>query len=263
MRSRRFGLALLLLVAAVGVSGGLSWTLNANGGMPLDGWRALVVYVITESGSARWVPLLLLVALGIWATDGAVPPARRRTECLAMLALMAVALPSVGLLNERVVKRAFEMPRPSHTRLADAGVIPDLEAFYRLDKSARRELLELRLPDAAGAAAAFGLHPVVLAHWKHETSSSFPSGHSLNAFIAAMLFVGGAVANATPRRRWLAAWMLIWAVAVAVSRVALLVHRPLDIVVGGLLGALTGMVLLLVWWRATASSRPRAPVASL
>lgn len=65
-------------------------------------------------------------------------------------------------------------------------------------------------------------------------SSSFPSGHAGTAFAAA-----GAIAVLCPRLRWPA---LALAAAVALSRVYLRVHFPLDVVAGALLGGALGVV---------------------
>ena len=61
---------------------------------------------------------------------------------------------------------------------------------------------------------------------------SFPSGHSATAFAAAT-----AVAVLCPRLRPAA---LVIAAAVALSRVYLRVHFPLDVIAGGLIGAALG-----------------------
>jgi undecaprenyl-diphosphatase len=63
-------------------------------------------------------------------------------------------------------------------------------------------------------------------------NASFPSGHSATAFAAAT-----AVAIVSPRLR---PYVLVLAAAVALSRVYLRVHFPLDVVAGGLLGAAVG-----------------------
>jgi undecaprenyl-diphosphatase len=61
---------------------------------------------------------------------------------------------------------------------------------------------------------------------------SFPSGHAATAFAAAT-----AIAVLCPKLR---PWALVLAAGVALSRVYLRVHFPLDILVGGLLGAALG-----------------------
>ena len=63
---------------------------------------------------------------------------------------------------------------------------------------------------------------------------SFPSGHSATAFAAATV-----VAILSPRLR---PWALAIAAAVALSRLYLRVHFPLDVVGGALLGAGVGAV---------------------
>ncbi len=123
------------------------------------------------------------------------------------------------------------------------------------------DLWRRRLPMAFGAAAvATGVASLVV-HWLKLAfdrdrppvedpalgslvaipgNPSFPSGHSATAFAAAT-----AVAILCPRMR---PWALGIAAAVALSRVYLRVHFPLDVLAGGLigagLGALTGLVAL-------------------
>jgi undecaprenyl-diphosphatase len=80
-------------------------------------------------------------------------------------------------------------------------------------------------------------------------SASFPSGHSATAFAAAT-----AIAIVSPRLRPV---VLVLAAAVALSRVYLRVHFPLDVVAGALLGAGLGAVTALVAVRFVAGAGPR------
>ena len=77
---------------------------------------------------------------------------------------------------------------------------------------------------------------------------SFPSGHSATAFAAAT-----AVAILCPRMR---PWALAIAAAVALSRVYLRVHFPLDVLVGAAVGAGIGALCALAVLRLV---RPAAP----
>jgi len=248
---RRLAAGTSIVLLAVGATAGLSWSLVHRGGIPLDGRMAGIVYALTETAGARTVPLLLAFGLVVWATDPQLPLAARRRQAGVLLGVMLVVLPAAGLLNEYVVKPAFAIPRPSQLRLHALGVIPDLQAFERLDTHARRDFLEAALTGDSGRAVEETLHlrPVVLRHWIAEVGSTFPSGHALNAFIAATLFVGGACAAATRRRRWLAGVWLAWSIAVALSRCLLVVHRPIDVTVGALAGVCVGLLGLVPWWR--------------
>jgi undecaprenyl-diphosphatase len=81
-------------------------------------------------------------------------------------------------------------------------------------------------------------------------SASFPSGHSATAFAAAT-----AVAIMCPRLR---PYVLVLAAGVALSRVYLRVHFPLDVLAGGLLGAGLGALAVLIARRVSALARPQA-----
>jgi undecaprenyl-diphosphatase len=79
--------------------------------------------------------------------------------------------------------------------------------------------------------------------------ASFPSGHAATAFAAAT-----AIAILTPRMR---PYVLGLAAAVALSRVYLRVHFPLDVLAGGLIGAALGAVAALIAVRLGRVGAPR------
>jgi undecaprenyl-diphosphatase len=81
-------------------------------------------------------------------------------------------------------------------------------------------------------------------------NASFPSGHSATAFAAAT-----AVAVMCPRLRPVA---LALAAGVALSRVYLQVHFPLDVLAGGLLGAALGVAAAFAARQVATGIRARA-----
>jgi undecaprenyl-diphosphatase len=68
-----------------------------------------------------------------------------------------------------------------------------------------------------------------------EAYFSFPSAHAVTGF--ALAFAIGAV---WPRAR---AWMLVYALLIAASRLVLLAHHPSDVVAGALVGVLGAMAV--------------------
>jgi membrane-associated phospholipid phosphatase len=66
---------------------------------------------------------------------------------------------------------------------------------------------------------------------------SFPSGHAARAILIAVLAIGLGPG-------WLAIILCIWAPLVALARVAMGVHYVSDIVVGGLVGLVAGVIAL-------------------
>jgi undecaprenyl-diphosphatase len=80
-------------------------------------------------------------------------------------------------------------------------------------------------------------------------NASFPSGHAATAFAAAT-----AIAILSPRMR---PYALGLAAAVALSRIYLRVHFPLDVLAGALIGIGLGGLAALVVLRLTRPSEPR------
>jgi undecaprenyl-diphosphatase len=80
-------------------------------------------------------------------------------------------------------------------------------------------------------------------------NASFPSGHAATAFAAAT-----AIAILSPRMR---PYALGLAAAVALSRVYLRVHYPLDVLAGALLGAGLGALAAIVALKLFRSAEPR------
>ena len=68
-----------------------------------------------------------------------------------------------------------------------------------------------------------------------EAFASFPSGHANTAFALAF-----AVSALWPQAR---PWMLVYAVAIALSRLVLLAHHPSDVVAGALVGVIGAMAV--------------------
>jgi membrane-associated phospholipid phosphatase len=92
-------------------------------------------------------------------------------------------------------------------------------------------------PFVGGKANAFNFAPFT----GTEAYFSFPSAHAVTGF--ALAFAVGAV---WPRAR---PWMLIYALSIAASRLALLAHHPSDVVAGALIGLL-GALAVRYWFAA-------------
>lgn len=68
---------------------------------------------------------------------------------------------------------------------------------------------------------------------------SFPSSHAVNNFAVATMF-----SHYYPRWKW---WLFSWAGLVALSRPAVGVHYPSDILGGAMIGALVALVVISLW----------------
>jgi undecaprenyl-diphosphatase len=77
---------------------------------------------------------------------------------------------------------------------------------------------------------------------------SFPSSHAVNNFAVATLF-----SQYYPRLKY---WLFGWAALVAVSRPAVGVHYPSDILGGAVIGSLVALALVAAWREVTARFLP-------
>jgi undecaprenyl-diphosphatase len=111
----------------------------------------------------------------------------------------------------------------AHLRTLALAYAIELPTCFALKYLLRRERPSAVFPDLAGG-------------FRAADRFSFPSGHACAAFLHAAA-LGARVPLALPV-------LLVWAIAVAWSRVRLGVHFPLDVLVGGLLGVACAAVAL-------------------
>ncbi|MBU2611644.1 MAG: phosphatase PAP2 family protein [Chloroflexi bacterium] len=76
--------------------------------------------------------------------------------------------------------------------------------------------------------------------YRNTDPHSFPSGHAARAIFIAVLATGLGPA-------WLALLLWFWAPLVSLARVAMGVHYVSDVVAGGALGLLAGVIALQIW----------------
>lgn len=146
--------------------------------------------------------------------------------------------------NEKITKPLIKAERPSHIYMLEAfEAIPKLDSVYLLSKSERVNWFSQQVQQHSTKFNS--IHPRVLAHWLVEGGYSFPSGHTFNAFLLAMIFAFG-ISNNNIRINWRSLFPapFVWAAMVALSRIALGVHTIYDVLAGASLGALLGALLL-------------------
>jgi undecaprenyl-diphosphatase len=76
--------------------------------------------------------------------------------------------------------------------------------------------------------------------YRKSDPHSFPSGHAARAVLLAVLAAGLGPT-------WLAAILIPWAPLVSIARVAMGLHYPTDVLAGGALGLIIGLIALLVF----------------
>ena len=212
----------------------------------LTGPWAVVAYWLAESGGIVGIPLLGIVMTHLLTCRPGLPDRQSACESLVIAMTLLILLGGGAYLNEQVVKPIFAVPRPNILELAQTpphapALGMSVADFYQLpDKSTRSAHLEQVLPAHAS------LHPLVRDHWLAETGYSFPSSHSFSSMMFATFFLALALTHLTGPRLWLYYLLVLWALAVCLSRPLLRVHSPTDMCVGCLEGILAGVLAFLM-----------------
>ena len=171
---------------------------------------ALDSFMATLSCFAAWVPFAIIFIVLLWVFGG--------FKARAMLLSLAVVIAVSNTLVSDTIKKIVNRPRPRDT-------LPGLRVVD-LQPSAFRFLSIFKppvvTPSAPGSSDLAG--------------HSFPSGHTINNFSAAMVFT-----LFYRRRGWL---YFIPAALVAYSRVYVGAHWPGDVVTSAFLGM--GVTLLVI-----------------
>lgn len=200
----------------------------------------------TNTGDVLGVSLLGL-AMAMLLSFRKPLPWCRRLQALAIHILVLALLQGGGaLINEYVIKPAVAVPRPNIMLLAEDGALGmSAEQFYStLNRQVRGAHLEEVLTDPD--LNAITLSAPVRDHWIHETGYSMPSGHAFSAMLLATYFLSMGSALVKTRRRRVFGLLPMWAILVGWSRVSLMVHRPVDVVVGGLTGIVLGTLAIIL-----------------
>ncbi len=150
----------------------------------------------------------------------------------------------LALLNERYTKHFLKLQRPSHRyMLSQTGRMGEIDSLYLLDKDSRKIYFEKLT--TINAKDFQQIDQTIIAHWVEEAGYSFPSGHTFNAFLFAMILSYAIWFNRSrPDLRWLFFLPFLWALFVGISRVAVGAHSALDVSAGACLGIIVGAIFL-------------------
>lgn len=213
-----------------------------------DGWGASFWLFITHSGGTVGVPVITIVfcVLVSWHHKGW---KRKMLTIVLSLVAFSLVLGVVARLNEYFIKEKLKVQRPNIIYLHQNKGF-DSKTFYAYEsKEDRRRYLQFFLRTQNDELTFDGelLHPKVLQHWVHETGYSFPSGHSFNAFLMAVLmaYIILFVYSDFRRRRFFIL-PFIWAALVALSRFLLGVHSSVDIISGAAMGGAIGFGIIYI-----------------
>jgi phosphatidylglycerophosphatase B len=211
---------------------------------PHSAWSK-IAFFFTSSGGPQGF-LILLILTGYFYSSSQVKKREKVRVFLLSVFTLMIFFGSLAWINENYTKPVLKLQRPSHVYMLDQiGARTKIDTLYLWDKQERQKYFnELLLNNPLKFQ---NIDNDIQAHWVEEAGFSFPSGHTYNAFLFAMLIAYAIYYNRNKvhLRKWYVLPFL-WAYMVGVSRVAMGAHSALDVSVGALLGILTACLFLYV-----------------
>ena len=207
-----------------------------------------LAWCLSQSAGVYGIPVMAVIMLLSVSSQPRRSWRARLSGILMAGGVLLLMLGLVSLVNEHVVKPGFHIFRPNILQLAsNPPEQPALKisaaAFYAMpDKLERSEYLAgvMNAADYNGPK----LQPLVKQHWIEETGYSFPSGHTTAAMALASYFLALALGRFSGRQLIPYLMLPLWALMVAWSRTVLQVHTPMDVLAGGAIRLVVG---LLAW----------------
>jgi len=202
-----------------------------------------VAYWVTSSGGTTGFFILLIVT-GLFYASSAAAFKQKALVFVKSVLVLALFFGVLALINERYTKPILKSQRPSHVyMLQQTGFAPVIDSLYQLDKNARKEFFAALVKSHPKEFRQ--IDPEIQEHWVEEAGYSFPSGHTFNAFLFAMILSYAILFNRSfPGGRKFFFVPFLWALLVGVSRVAMGAHTAFDVCAGATLGILIGSLFL-------------------
>jgi phosphatidylglycerophosphatase B len=201
-----------------------------------------VAFWLTESAGKYGTLKIIILTSALYT----IRLPRRRDRVITFIksaVALSIFLTVFAMVNEYVTKPSLRLSRPSHNFIINKANIPNqLDSIYRLSVKTRQDYFENLLKQ--NKTFFEEIDPRVLEHWIDEAGYSFPSGHSFNAFLLAtvMAFSLYHVQNKFIRSLYFLPYL--WALSVAISRVAIGAHTALDVCAGAALGLIVSHVFI-------------------
>ena len=212
---------------------------------------------LSDSGAHWGILGVMFLMAALVASRQSGTGARIRKAVLFLLRLSTV-LAILAFINEFVTKPFFAVHRPYVLRLEKEGLLSTDDYYALATRTKRADFMRKKLAENQDSPIVQSLDPKIREHWITMTGFSFPSGHSQNAFLFALI-LSFLVQHLLPNGKRLVWIPFLWAIGICLSRVALGAHSPLDVTVGALTGGLFGGLILLSGWlnKALPEKQPR------
>jgi membrane-associated phospholipid phosphatase len=234
-------------VAALLLTAGIAWvTPLAFSGFRVD--QSLSGFWLWLSDSVSWWGMGLVMVLATVLVAARQTGLKARvTKGLLFIVGLCAAIGAVAAINEFGIKRVVAVHRPYVKMLEDKGLLSADKFYAQPSRAERTAFLVKELGKIENNPVVKSVDPNIREHWSVLAGYSFPSGHSVIAFLFAVI-LAFVIENLIPKGRRLVWIPLLWASGVCLSRVAMGAHSALDVTVGALIGGTVGILFLMSGW---------------
>ncbi|QIQ21200.1 phosphatidylglycerophosphatase B [Zophobihabitans entericus] len=179
------------------------------------------LFWITESAGAPWGTLTCVFFFVLFCV---LLKLKIKKQIFQVWVLLVAAV-LVGQGVKSAIKNYAGESRPFVLWMEKEHEVDD-DYFYSLPRVEREELIEEHI------AHLNEIPDWLVEHWQNETGYSFPSGHTMFATTWAFL----ALVLLGFRRHHISVSIIIaWAIVIEISRLALGMHHPIDLILGAIL----------------------------
>ncbi len=207
-------------------------------------WCHLAYWFTSSGGPLGFFLLLLLTGFSYTLSEQSIK--QKTIVFLKSIISLCLFFGVLALINERYTKPILKSQRPSHVyMLSQTNHIEAIDSLYSLTKEERKLYFANLIKN--NPLSFTKIDPEIQQHWIKEAGFSFPSGHTFNAFLFAMILSYAIYKNRSKAHLKNLFFMpFVWAILVAVSRVSVGAHTALDVSAGAALGIGVGMLFLYI-----------------
>ena len=231
-------------IIALIVTAGIAWiTPLLFSGIRTDQSLSRFFLFLSNSG-AHWGVLSVMLLATILVVVRQVGIRARILTAVLFGTGLSAALAILAFTNEFVTKPLFAVHRPYVLKLEKEDLLSADKYYALAPRTKRAVFMRETLAKNPDSPIVQSLDPKIREHWIKMTGFSFPSGHSQNAFLFAVI-LAFLIQHLIPNGKRFVWIPFLWATGICLSRVAMGAHSPLDITVGALTGGLFGSMILM------------------
>ena len=203
---------------------------------------APVWFGITETGGWKggiFIFLILLFYLLIHFKRSS----KKYSDLIFFISMVFFTQTFITGFSQFYAKDLFRKPRPNQLYLVEKGYMEkEGTHFFSMPTGERRKYLQEKIKQ--GDDSLMDIYPPILNKWIYDSGFSFPSGHSQTSFFLGTIIAFAILRTTRGKNRYFFIIPLIWAILIALSRVVIGIHYPVDVAAGALIGMSAAIVII-------------------